>query len=227
MKEFNFNTIKNLPVPEKWIDNALSIPEAGEQRLAAVPLSNGHSEEPAEPTTRPSQPFWRKPRFIAMAASLTLVTALSIALFLSMGNKPPLAAKSDSKPDATQIVWSTDEYGATVATEIVVVPDDDDQNGTQPTEKPSALSRFFENVFGDSDRTSPTAPSGQGGENRTSPTTPSGQDGRTPQSPSAAPQQPTASPSPVTPDPTAAPQPIETDPPREPETHSATFLRCY
>lgn len=210
MKEFNFNTIKNLPVPEQWIENALAIPETEEQKPAVVPLSNGHCEESAEPMTRQSQPFWRKPRFIALAASLVLVTALSISLFLSMGSKPPIAVKSDSKPDSTQIVWSTDEYGATVATEVVVIPGDGDPNGTAPTEKRSAIEQFFENVFGTDDRTTPTAPSGQNGA--------SSQNGRTPQSPSAAPQDPTAAPSPVTPDPTAAPRPIETDPPHEPET---------
>lgn len=202
MKEFNFNTIKNLPVPEQWIENALAIPETEEKKPAVVPLSNGHCEESAEPMTRQSQPFWRKPRFIAMAASLVLVTALSIALFLSMGSKPPIAVKSDSKPDSTQIVWSTDEYGATVATEVVVIPKDGDRDGTQPTEKRSAIEQFFENVFGTDDRTTPTTPSGQNGA--------SSQNGGTPQSPSAAPQSPTAAPSPVTPDPTAAPRPIET-----------------
>lgn len=191
MKEFNFNTIKNLPVPEQWIENALAIPETEEKKPAVVP-------------------FWRKPRFIALAASLVLVTALSISLFLSMGSKPPIAVKSDSKPDSTQIVWSTDEYGATVATEVVVIPRVGNQNGAHPTEKPSASSQSVENALGGGDRTTPTAPSGQNGA--------SSQSGRTPQSPSAAPQDPTAAPSPVTPDPTAAPRPIETDPPHEPET---------
>ena len=55
MKEFNFNTIKNLPVPEQWIENALVIPETEEQKPAVVPLSNGHCEESAEPMTRQSQ----------------------------------------------------------------------------------------------------------------------------------------------------------------------------
>ena len=210
MKEFNFNTIKNLPVPEQWIENALAIPETEEQKPAVVPLSNVHCEESAEQMTRQSQPFWRKPRFIALAASLVLVTALSISLFLSIGSKPPIAVKSNSKPDSTQIVWSTDEYGATVATEVVVIPKDGDRDGTQPTEKRSAIEQFFENVFGTDDRTTPTTPSGQNGA--------SSQNGGTPQSPSAAPQDPTAAPSPVTPDPTAAPRPIETDPPHEPET---------
>ena len=215
MKEFNFNTIKNLSVPEQWIENALLIPEAEDHRLAVIPLTNRHCEESAEPTTRLSQPFWRKPRFIAMAASLMLVTALSIALFLSMGNKPPVSVKSDAKPDATQIVWSTDKYGATVATEIVVVTNDGNQSSTQPTEKKSSGTRFRERVFGDDDPTSPTTPSGQGGSARTSLTPPRDQRGS---APSATEHDRTSQPpSPVTPSPTIAPPPIETVSPRETE----------
>ena len=69
MKSFNFDTLQNLPIPEGWIENALSIPEQEEQKPALIP-------------------FWRRPRVIAAAASLILVSALSIALFLSMNNAP-------------------------------------------------------------------------------------------------------------------------------------------
>lgn len=153
MKEFNFNTLRDLPVPENWIENALSIPEQEEQRPAAVP-------------------FWRKPRFIAMAASMVLVSALSIALFLTMGTKPPVAVKSNSKSSATQIVWSTDEYGATVATEVVVVPDDSAQrDGTSPTEAKSGIVRFLERLFGGDDNTAPTTATDSGRSGRMTPTT--------------------------------------------------------
>lgn len=146
MKELQFRTLENLKVPDELMD-----------RLLAIPESEGE---------KPPVPLWRKPRFIAMAASVMLVTALSIALFLSMGSKPPVATKSDSKPDATQIVWSTDEYGATVATEVIVVPDA--QNDDQPTEHKSGITRFFENIFGGSDPTAP--PSGSDPSGRVSPT---------------------------------------------------------
>ena len=190
MKELQFRTLENLKVPDELMD-----------RLLAIPESEGK---------KPPVPLWRKPRFIAMAASVMLVTALSIALFLSMGSKPPIATKSDSKPDATQIVWSTDENGATVATEVVVVPDA--QNDDQPTEHKSGITRFFENLFGITEPTTPTAPDSQGG------STPSDdRNGRTPQSPTLSPQQPTAAPRPVIPDPTSASQPVETNPPRETE----------
>lgn len=138
MKEFNFDALRNLPVPEDWIENALAIPEEEEKKPAVIP-------------------FWRKPRFIAMAASLMLVTALSIALYLSMGNKPPVTVKPNSKPSATEIIWSTDENGETVATEVVIIPDpDEQQNATQPTEKKSPVAQFFERIFGGTDPTAPT-----------------------------------------------------------------------
>lgn len=134
MKKANFNTLKNLPVPESWIENALAIPTEQEKKPAALP-------------------FWKKPRFIAMAASLVLVSALSLALFLTMGSKPPVTVK----PSSTEIVWSTDEHGATVATEIVVVPaQEEHQSGTEPTEQKSGVIQFFERILGIEDNTSPT-----------------------------------------------------------------------
>ena len=151
MKKANFNTLKNLSVPESWIENALAIPEKEEQKPAAVP-------------------FWKKPRFIAMAASLVLVSALSIALFLSMGSKPPVAVKSGPQSSATEIIWSTDEYGATVATEVAVV--ENNQNGTEPTEAKSGIVRFFERLFGADDNTAPTtAPDRSSGTANTTPAT--------------------------------------------------------
>lgn len=144
MKEFNFNTLRDLPVPEQWIENALAIPETEEQKPAAVP-------------------FWRMPRYIAMAATLVLVSALSIALFLSMGSKPPVAVKPGSGADTTEIVWSTDEHGATVATEVIVVPDGNtDQGGISPTEPKSGLARLIKDIFGIPDNTSPTTATGSG-----------------------------------------------------------------
>ena len=145
MKEFNFNTLRNLPVPERWIENALSIPEREEAPVVV--------------------PFWKKPRFIATAASLLLVTALSIALFLSMGGKSPVPVKPDSKPSATEIIWSTNAGGETVATEVVPA---DGQDQPHPTEPQSALQRLIDRVFGATDSTAPTESADRSG--RTHPT---------------------------------------------------------
>lgn len=213
MKEFNFNTIKNLPVPEQWIENALVIPETEEQSPAVVPLSNGHCEESAEPMTRQSQPFWRKPRFIAMAATLVLVTALSIALFLSMGNKPPTSVKPDSDPDSTQIVWSTDEYGATIATEVIVVPDA--QNDDQTADQKPGIVRLFEKLFGVTDPTTPPSGSDPSGRGRVSSTAKPGGSGSGSSAPTEK-QSPSQGGSSITPtepsqdDPTPIDQPTDT-----------------
>ena len=36
MKKANFNTLKNLPVPEKWLENALAVPEKAEATVKTV-----------------------------------------------------------------------------------------------------------------------------------------------------------------------------------------------
>lgn len=139
MKKANFNTLRDLPVPESWIENALAIPEAEEQKPAGVP-------------------FWRRPRVIAMAASLVLVCGLSLALFLTMGNKPPVAVKSGSKTSSTEIVWTTDANGETVATEVVIVPADGDrQDSTTPTAAPGQSGGNANTSPTTSGRTNPTA----------------------------------------------------------------------
>ena len=186
MKKANFNTLKNLPVPEQWIEKALAIPETEEQKPVAVP-------------------FWKKPRFIATAASLVLVSALSVGLFLTIGGKSPVAVK----PSSTEIVWTTDANGETVATEIVVVPADNDrQDGTQPTEQKSGIVRFFERIFGIDDNTAPTTAPGSGRGGRTSPT----ESGRTVPTTK---QVPTESGTPSV-------KPTESDDPAEPPTEATT-----
>ena len=210
MKSFNFDTLQNLPIPEGWIENALSIPEQKEQKPALIP-------------------FWRRPRVIAAAASLILVSALSIALFLSMNNAP-VPVKPNSKQASTEIVWSTDANGETVATEIVIVPDTADrQNATQASASPSRLSP-------DRDPDDPTAPTSSAESGRRSPTE-SGKPSQAtekpvPTDPSAYPAAPTVPPTeqeepdpsepawepPTAPPPTEAPREPSTDPNWEPPT---------
>lgn len=211
MKEFNFNTLQNLPVPENWIENALAIPGTETNKPAPVP-------------------FWRKPRFVAMAATLVLVSALSIALSLTMG-RPPVSVKPDGTLSATEIIWSTDEYGATVATEVVVVPDGStDQSGASPTEAKSVITRMIERLFGTESNPSPTTAPGSGRGGRTNPTVkPSPTGGDTPSLSPTEPavEKPTATPTEddgVIPNgpggwdyekPTLAPQPYSTTAPTE------------
>ena len=140
MKKANFDMLKNLPVPEGWIENALAIPEQEEKKNAVVP-------------------FWKNREVIA-AASLVLVSALSLLLYLNFGVKPPVEVKSSAP--ATEIVWSTDENGETIATEIIVVDDSTTgQDGTQSTEPKSPIEQLIEQIFG-TENTSPTSAAGRG-----------------------------------------------------------------
>ena len=156
------------------------------------------------------------------AASLVLVSVLSLAIYFSIGNKivVPVAVKPSSS--ATEIVWSTDESGETIATEVVIVPD-----GTRPTEPKSGIAQTIESIFGTRDNTLPTtAPDTDHG--RMTPTTKTSPiDGRSdpmqstdtstqgdePQKPT---QPPTEEPEPV--EPTEPPDnpPVPTEPPEDP-----------
>ena len=146
MNKVNFDSLTNYKAPEDWIKNAAAIPETVERKPTVVP-------------------FW-KSRALITAASLVMVSALSLLLYLSFGNKPPVEVKSSSP--ATEIIWSTDENGETVATEIVIVEDGTTvQNGTLPTEEKSDIERIIDQIFG-TESTSTTTATGRG---RTDPTT--------------------------------------------------------
>lgn len=210
MKAFNFNTLQNLPVPDGWVEKALAIPETADQKPVAVPL-------------------WRKPRFIAAAASLVLVSALSIALFLTMGSKNPLPVKPSSPP----IIRSTDANGETVAEKAVTDPDSGRQDSTTPDQPKSALQRIIDSVFGTpdrsaqatssptvSDRIAPTAKAAPSESGHTRPT-----EGALPTEPAAPPTEPYATPPTEPMLSTTAPTEKETDAPREddPPTEAAWY----
>ena len=126
MKKANFDMLKNLPVPEDWIENALAIPERENKKKAVIQF--------------------RRNRSLIAAASLMLVSTLSFLLYLSFGFRTPVEIKR-SVP-ATEIVWSTDENGATVATEVVAVSGDTAQNGRQSTETQTVIEQLFGRIFG-------------------------------------------------------------------------------
>ena len=194
MNEMNFRNLENLQVPDELMDKLLAIPETEEEKPAAIP--------------------WWRSRSVIAAASLVLVSALSLLLYLSFGVKPPVEVKSSDY--ATEIVWSTDENGETVATEIVIIPEGETrsdgtyQNGTQPTEAKSDIERLIEEIFGTGD-TSATTPTGNGRGGRTNPTTKTNPtDGKT--NPSQSDDTPTQGDKPEVP----------TQPPDEPEPVALT-----
>lgn len=200
MNEMNFRKLEKLKVPDELMEKLLAIPQTEEEKAPAV------------------IPWWRN-RAVIAAASLVLVSVLSLIVYFLIGNKinVPVAVKPASS--ATEIVWSTDENGETVATEIVIVPD-----GTQPTESKSGIARIIESIFGTRDNTAPTtAP--DNGRGRTTPTTKtSPTDGRTDPTQSAdtstqghEPQKPTQPPTEEPVEPTEPTEPYDAPPePTEP-----------
>ena len=70
MKKYNFNTINNLTTPEGWIEKALEIPQLEEKRRSEVRR--------------------RSVRYASLAASIVLVGALAVILFMNKGNQPPV-----------------------------------------------------------------------------------------------------------------------------------------
>lgn len=147
----NFRKLEDLKVPDELMEKLLAIPETEEQKAPAV------------------IPWWRN-RAVIAAASLVLVSVLSLIVYFLIGNKIDVPVAMKPSKSATEIVWSTDENGETVATEVIIVPDGhNDPNGTTPTEPKSGLERFIESIFGPRDNTAPTTAASDRG--RTTPTT--------------------------------------------------------
>lgn len=210
MNKANFDMLKNLPVPEGWIENAVAIPEKEEKRKAVVP-------------------FWRN-RAVIAAASLVLVSALSLLLYLSFGVKPPVEVKSSTP--ATEIVWSTDDLGETVATEMGIVPDSTTvQNGTQPTEPRTGVQQLRGQIFGTEIISPTTAPGVRGRTNPstvTNPTTKPGSNvrGKTDPTTKIDTIVPPVHPTEKEPAPTTAPREPSTESPDEPTESPGPILRA-
>lgn len=134
MKKANFNTLKNLPVPEGWMEKALAIPEAEEKKAVVPP--------------------WRRKGAAALAASILLVTAVGAALFLSIGRSPvtvkpsateaTLAAVTETVGDPTAPSEQTSEAPSAAATEAFIPTASTEpttpsaRNGTAPSQAPTA-----------------------------------------------------------------------------------------
>ena len=192
MKKANFNTLKNLPVPEKWLENALAVPEK-ESKMPPVPL------------------FRRR---AAAAAAIVLVSALSIALFFSIRNAPvtvePFAEESSAPSEAA--------VSPSQPTESVPVSDGVEPSqgagGTEPVSAivPGAYSETQPNAAAASEP-APTQPV-QPTQNVSQPTEPT----RPSAPPQTEPPRPTEVPAPTEPmKPTETPAPTEPEkPPTEP-----------
>lgn len=154
MKKANFDTLKNLPVPEQWIENALSIPEQEKKKAAVIP-------------------FWRRKGAIALAASLVLVSVLSVILFSQIGTKQPLKIKSS----ATESVSPTEVIGESTT-------DPTPEGATEPKTVIDRVKDVIDSIF--------HTPTETQGSDSTNPTTASDNKKNTPTEPQA--QSPTAKP---------------------------------
>jgi hypothetical protein len=77
VNEYNCDSLKNLPVPEKLIEKAMAIPETAAKLPAALP-------------------WYRNNRLLATAASIMLAVTVGISVFLFFGSqKPPIEPVAD------------------------------------------------------------------------------------------------------------------------------------
>ncbi len=88
MKKLNFNNIKNLNVPENWVDNALNIPEsyAEKKHINFIKLS----------------------RIITVAACVVIIGTISLTLFFTKNNNMLVGVKNTN---STETIFTTTENG--------------------------------------------------------------------------------------------------------------------
>ena len=119
MNEFNCNSLKNLPVPEKLIQKALAIPETAEKAPAVLPR-------------------YRRGRMTATAASIVLVTVLGISLYFLFGNiDPPVEPSVTPARESVSDTAAPDETAKNTAPPLTVKPSDGVSSATDGTQKPS------------------------------------------------------------------------------------------
>ena len=110
MSEFNFDNMKNVDIPESWVDGALNVPK----------------------DLKTPFPFLKYSKIIAFAASIVLVCCLSVALFLVTNSKqavPPV--KNDETNFISQVHKSTDNAESTESV-TENKPQSDSTASTQP-----------------------------------------------------------------------------------------------
>ena len=126
MKQFNCDSLKNLPVPEELIEKAVAIPETAAKTPAALP-------------------WFRNTKLIAAAASVVLVTAIGSTVYFIFGNKNPIPVAEYSPVTASELQTERSSDG-TQLTEAPTAPAGSDrpdgrQNAssvpTQPATQPA------------------------------------------------------------------------------------------
>ncbi len=206
MNDKNFDSFKNLKAPQEWIENAINIPE----------------------TTNKAKPiiFVKFSRYIATAACLVLVCALSLTFYFTHKNATPPAAHAPQNTDSTSDFSNNEDANADYTQSpsqnsnnhdnhgVVISPPSDGTNGDAPLENPSENTKPTKP--GDKPIIGPTRPS-ENIEPTEKPThTPTEDKTQSPttkptQRPTVKPTTPTQKPKPTVPQP-----PTDNDPPAAP-----------
>ena len=194
MKNMNFRTLENLKVPEELKEKLLAIPRSESKKRSVIPL---------------------RTRMIAAAASLVVITAVSLTLILSTGNNSVI----EIKPSVPQPTVPYTEYTGTEAAQTASQKPSD-TSATAATEiNADTVRQAIESVINPTAQSSSTAPSATPNisptKSPTQPTAATTQSGtvKPTQAPTKKPTQaPTAAPTVA---PTSAPTELPSDAPTE------------
>lgn len=80
MNNLNFNELKSVKTPDRWIENAVNIPKMNKKPM----------------------PFYLNHRFIGSVACLVICCALSLMVYFGLSNNAPVPVVPDDKTSASQ-----------------------------------------------------------------------------------------------------------------------------
>lgn len=220
MSEFNFDNMKNVDIPDSWIDGALNIP----------------------PKATPTPFVYRYSKIIAFAASIVLVCSLSVALFFVTNDNPVVPPIKNDETECN--TFAQEAYSTAESSVGVIIKETRNNNTTEvvQTDEETVFESSTENKKPTSfklEKTEPTEfckPSTNGSiENDED-------DGRIPSNPDSAPdskpnpnpnkprptqsgEKPTSRPATEKPDPPNSPT-YSPDPPNGPEAEGS-YVKSY
>ena len=126
MSEFNFDKMKNVEIPDSWVDGAMNVPKD-----LKTPI-----------------PFLKYSKIVAFAASIVLVCSLSIALFFITNSKkavPPVKVQETVFSSEVQNYSENFESTENVAGKNEKIDDDSTQAESQKSEETAEPSEYIEN----------------------------------------------------------------------------------
>lgn len=117
MNDLNFRSLENMQVPDELIERLLAIPETAERKPAVIP--------------------WYRRRAAVAAASLVLVSVLSLTVYFLFGTKNHTSLPiSPSSPVSSTVQETTDG-----------TPSETSQGSTDADENPSVIRQIIDSIF--------------------------------------------------------------------------------